>query len=304
LPIPSGLHTEQIQQLLLESLTTAPRNPLTDLAWQTYQSLVTTPASGESYNLRTTYLGQIGHILAAARWANAPVAVADCENDIDWDGQAECILASDSLFTTFESEGGYLAFAFAKLDNEFHQLIAPSYQLTTGLSDPSLWVPENGLLADPNQILGACADPLPNWQNYQPLASPGMITMTSSDQQVNKVFELLPNGIRIIISNQQAVQRLLIPLSIDPWQRFAPAWGTTYSQEEITSWGIQPGPTLSISATAPLTIQPFTASYSVITSPEDPNYNYPPGHFLPFPMALVEIKPQQPQVVIDIQVIP
>jgi hypothetical protein len=37
----------------------------------------------------------------------------------------------------------------------------------------------------------------------------------------------------------------------------------------------------------------FNDSHEVMSLPEDPNYDYPRGHYLPFPMAMVEIQTSQ-----------
>jgi len=301
--ISTGLDSQQMQCKVIDALHSAPNNTFTNLAWQMYHSLNSTPATEDSHALNAQYLGQIGHILAAAEWAEAPRSRNDCETDIDWDGQTECILASISIFTTFESEGGYLAYAFAMQDNELHQLIAPSYQLATGLSDPSLWDAQYGLLADPSQVLGACADSIHNWQEYQTSGEPGAVRMISSDLLTTKLFELLPDSIRITIHSSPDIDKQTIPLILDPWMRFTPGWGNIY-QVKDTAWMVENGPAITINTSADFNIHPFSTLSSFANTPEDPNFNFPPGHFLPIPMALIEVSHQQSPLVIEISIIP
>ncbi len=297
--IPSGLSSQQLQFRLLEALHSAPDNILTGLAWQMYQTLNFAPASEDIYALNVQYVGQIGHVLAAAEWADAPRIWNDCNIDIDWDGQTECVLASTSIFATFESEGGYLAYAFTRQANRFHQLIAPSYQVATGLSDPSQWESQYGLLADPGQFLGACADSIQNWQEYQPSIDHGAVRMISPDQLTTKLFELLPEGIRFTIYSSPEVGRQTIPLIVDPWLRFTPGWGSRYYVKDAT-WILESGPAISINTSADFSILSFSTLSLFANAPEDPNLNYPPGHFLPLPMAVIEVASQPSPIIIEI----
>jgi hypothetical protein len=57
-------------------------------------------------------------------------------------------------------------------------------------------------------------------------------------------------------------------------------------------WAIDSGPDVTITTSGGLTARTFTASLPYLSNPEDPNFNYPPGHFIPFPLALVEIHDQ------------
>jgi hypothetical protein len=47
----------------------------------------------------------------------------------------------------------------------------------------------------------------------------------------------------------------------------------------------------------------FFDSRSKIIFPEDPDFNYPPGHYLPYPLTVFESRPTKDQN-LDIQVNP
>lgn len=47
-----------------------------------------------------------------------------------------------------------------------------------------------------------------------------------------------------------------------------------------------------IQAEGPITMRAFNESLYLLTNPEDPDFAYPPGHFIPFPMAVVEVEMQ------------
>jgi len=45
-----------------------------------------------------------------------------------------------------------------------------------------------------------------------------------------------------------------------------------------------------IQAEGPITIRSFNEALNLLATPEDPDYEYPPGHYVPFPMAIVEVE--------------
>jgi hypothetical protein len=289
-PLPSGLTAAQLHAALLEALQQAPDNLASQQAWQAYQTLMNpSPATPE---LRAAYLGSIGHLLVAARWAEAPALRADCAADLDWDGLPECILASESFFTLFEADGARLTIAFALTEDGLHQIIAPTSQLFVGLGDPMLWELRRGEAADPGLIPGAFVDSQHTWDIYVPNTSPGQIVFTSQDRLRRKVFTLTDAGLCANYSGFAGNTTIRISLGIDPWSRFDPGWGARYSESPgpgSWAWGITPGPRVAIQTTGALTAQSFRASHPALSAPEDPNFDYPPGHYLPFPLALVEI---------------
>lgn len=278
---------ETVAEKILPNLFSAPKNPITDLAWQTYLSLLT-PASAELTELRAEYFGIVGHLLAAAQWSAQPTNMINCSKDIDWDEQAECIMASPNFFATFEINGGYIVVAFSRNADGIHQIIAPYSQFIVGLSDPSIWNPHLGIEADPALVPGGFVDPVRSWQAE---LLPGQINFTDVDNNQNKTFQLTDTGLRAEYFSLSPMT-VKISIGLDPWQRFSLGWGKTY-QEFITSdsweWILTSGPHVALSTSADLTVQAFTASQPYLDSPEDPNFEYPAGHYIPFPLALVEI---------------
>ena len=275
---------------ILPALQDAPQGPITDLAWQTYLSLLT-PASTELTELRAGYFGIVGHLLVAAHWSVRPGYLSDCTTDIDWDEQAECILASPDFFATFEITGGYAVAAFVRRMGGVHQIIAPYAQFVVGLGDPSTWDPSRGINGDPALVPGGFFD---NAEPWMPQVQPGQITFTSADNALIKTFRLTETGLRVDYESASPIT-VQISLGIDPWQRFSFGWGKAYREAASSGswqWALASGPQVNITSSGTINARAFTATRPYLSSPEDPNFDYPPGHFIPLPLALVEISGQ------------
>ena len=89
-----------------------------------------------------------------------------------------------------------------------------------------------------------------------------------------------------------------VPLVLDPWVRFKPGWEQRYvesgSQQTGNlhdwTWGLEGGVQARlVTSSGSLSVQPFTITQAVMSTPENPDYQFPPGHYLPFPMALAEV---------------
>jgi hypothetical protein len=77
--------------------------------------------------------------------------------------------------------------------------------------------------------------------------------------------------------------------------RFQPMWMDQYQEDEIPQgieWGIKDGLKIDVRASGTISSHKFLDSAPQLKQPEDPNLGYPPGHFVPFPMAILELAPQ------------
>jgi hypothetical protein len=45
-----------------------------------------------------------------------------------------------------------------------------------------------------------------------------------------------------------------------------------------------------VQAEGAISIQAFNEGLELLAKPEDPDYEYPPGHFIPFPMAILSVE--------------
>lgn len=266
-------------------------NRLRALAWDTHsmlsQLLGTVPDG-----IRETYISQLGHILAAADWLNSPHEITDCTSDIDWDGEAECVLASENIFTTYELYGGYLAFAFVVNCDKPHQIIGPSCQLSVDSKHPELKYGGTPLFIDSHQILGALGDPPSHMSMYSYEITNDEIILASSDMAIRKYFRLTETSLTLEIKSLDGNATLQIPFILDPWTRHQPDWPSYYAVEWIDNqWHLSIANefTIQIHSSEPLSMSSFLAPIEDMDFPEDPNYDYTPGYFLPFPMTLAEM---------------
>jgi len=294
---PTGLDSIHLQAQILRNLQISPRNTITNLAWQMFFSL-TSPSTNPVYShLQYQYLNQVESLLTASRWVESPTTNSDCSQDIDLDSINECVLSNPNYFAIIETDGGRLSFLFARNGNQVHQLIGPLSQFFVGLSDPSLWHIQQGPAADPAEIPGAFSDSDNPFINYKIIAvEAGLLNLNRSDGQIDKVFRLVENGLSIDLISRSAVS-IKIPLAIDPQVRFHPGWKKLYySKTSMDSfkWGVLGSTSVEIMSIATISAHDFYESASLLNKPENPDLDYPPGHFLPFPFALIDISGMGP----------
>jgi hypothetical protein len=301
-------------------LQNAPSNELGQAAWQALRALYDPvfPDPPELGALRSNYLPQVRALLSAAQWASTQPAACDgncqpqatCQTDPDGDGQPECVLSSPDYYAIFELRGGYLAFAFTRdpQSGAVHQWVAPSSQFASGLSPAGSWELPAGAFGDPEVYPGAFFD----WDAtrqapdgsllYRAQVAPGELQLSTADGRRQKTFRFSPNGISVEIRNADPTQ-ILLPLALDPWMRYTPGWPACYqSQQEqygVWRWSVDaPTPNgcdsspvrffVDLQSDNPYQTRTFLDSLPFVDQPEDPNRNYPPGHLLPFPLAVAQ----------------
>jgi hypothetical protein len=286
----SNIPTSPEDEKILKKFNNAPPSPLSDAALDAYLALYAPSAlsSPELAALRGNYLGQVGMLLAAADWDVNPYSGLTCDPDLDMDGEAECILASREIFIIIEPHNGSMVFAFIRSESDVHQVIAPSSQFVVGLSDPSNWDLSAGRKADPAVILGAFAD---DYGPYQIIQDENQLIF--QNEIVSKKYLLTPGGIRVEYKFEEPT-RLQIPLALDPWERLQPGWSDGYLSkfsENGARLNTNSGFQVEIVASSKLSSLFFTDTFEIMGRQENPNYEFPPGHYLPFPLALLELEP-------------
>ncbi len=274
----------------LHELKSAPQNVITQSAWQTYLSLTASTPDLNLQALRNAYLGQIGELLAAADWAVNRTPRVDCKDDLNADGKFECILANRDYFAVLEPAGARLTLFFYFDANGPHQLVGPSSQFVVGLSDPSEWHPEKGEAADPSVIPGAFTDATATWTDYTPVVTVNGITFTNADGSRSKTYQLTKNGLQVRYETQASVSTR-IPLALDPQAFYS---GPTEYRPSLAPhswvWSLAGGISVEVHTDAVLSADGFTSAIPFLALLEDPNLQYPPGNYLPFPLSVVTIQ--------------
>ena len=281
--------TEGGTSTILAELISAPNNSITTSAWQTW-FMLTAPTSDEQLRLlHLNYMGQIGELLAAARWAEDPSVQVDCSHDLNGDGKPECILSSRSFYAILDPRGGTLLDLFY-LDAEGpHQMVGPSSQFTVGLSDPSVWHLELGEAADPAVILGAFSDDREIWNVTIP-ENAAALSFTSMDGTRKKTYSLAEDGINVTYRGFGSVE-VNIPLAVDPQAfYFGPTQYQFTSSAGEWIWGLFNGLQLKVTTNGVLSAQNFIDSSQFLPGPENPDQTYPEGHYLPFPLSVVTVQ--------------
>jgi hypothetical protein len=102
---------------------------------------------------------------------------------------------------------------------------------------------------------------------------------------------------------------MLIPLALVDEKAFEPGGYTRdsplpASENSTWRWKLEGAAQVGVSAQgATLTAHHFAESRARLVHSEDPNAEYPPGHFIPFPLAVVEAQPQgETDVTINIEI--
>jgi len=274
----------------LADLRLAPHNFITDSAWQSYFLLTAPTSDAKLLALRTNYLGQVGELLTAAHWAEHPSIQAECDHDLNSDGQPECVLSNHNFYAILDPVGARMTNLFYLDKAGPHQLVGPSSQFTVGLSDPSGWHLKLGQAADPSVIPGAFSDDTQTWMFYTPEIKPEAITFTDPDGSRLKTYQLLEDGIEITYQVSSPISTR-IPLAVDPQSfYFGP---TNYSGSLVSgawTWGLSNGIQVEVHSGASLSANSFTDSFPFLSLPEDPDRAYPGGHYLPFPLSVVNLQ--------------
>ena len=242
------------------------------------------------------YQGIVPDLQAAAQWAQQPNSITDCTRDIDLDGKPDCLLANEHIWALLSPEDGSLTILAAASAGGAHQIVGPSYQLISGLSDPAGWNLTAGNSADPTVLRGAFSDQSLTPERspgrpYSVAVEPGQVLFRAADGASQKVYRLSGETLQVSLQAPEGT-RYTIPVVLDPWQRFESGWPEGY-RSDASPDGVRwqsPGVSIEIQTDAPFSANDFNEARDSLTPPEDPNKDYPPGFFLPLPMGVVELR--------------
>ncbi len=251
------------------------------------------PADPALPELRSRYHSQLAVLQLAAAWEASPFSAATCTQDLDEDELPECLLASPTVLAVFQPQSATLSYLFVRDGAGAHQLVAPSSQFVIGQSESRRWQlaeSQDSLLADPDVIPGALQMNQPC--SFQVTSSEIVFECTASSAR----YRLTGAGISASLNpaGPPALPALRFPLAFDSWQRFTPGWGSRFSvqqQGDRLRLDYQHGSALLFWSSQPYQVHAFDATRQLMGFREDPNTEFPTGHYLPFPMLLLEFAP-------------
>lgn len=277
----------------LPALEGAPANSVSESAWLT-SFMVSSPSKNDKLQaLRAVSAGQVGELLAAARWAAAPFHEINCSDDLDGDNQPDCVLANLQYFAIIDPLGARLTNLFFLDALGPHQIVGPTSQFVVGLSDPSEWDLELGEASDPGAITGAFEDGLGPWVTYDFEISGEGIVFANPDESIGKTFRMSVDGL-VVDYQASAPVSIRIPLVVDPQEFFiGPSTYTITQTPTSLIWGSEQGISVEISSNVTITAENFAEALPFLTLPENPDKEYPAGSYLPFPFAVATLQGQE-----------
>ncbi len=290
----------EVEKLLRD----VPDNVIGQAAWNTYRSLFAPvfPIHDQLADLRKHYLDEVKLLLKAAELVDKPDSELSCDEVSDG-GQPYCFLANESMIALIARNSGSLRQLFTICQHpgsqtSIHQIIGSTAQLFTGLSDPLDWDLNDAENPDPAVIPGAF------WQageqfTVKPTSNGNRndsLQFISEDGSIEKKFQLLPDGIEIMVRQTNGPGISTIPLLLDPWSRYSPGGTINYQQvvdhgTNSFTWEKGDGLKVIVEANQLFTSTVFKDSLPYLSKPENPNFEYPPGHFIPYPLAVLEFAP-------------
>ncbi|MBI4732721.1 MAG: hypothetical protein HY781_11485, partial [Chloroflexi bacterium] len=114
--------------------------------------------------------------------------------------------------------------------------------------------------------------------------------LTLTDAGRVKTFRLAETGLEVRYQDTGPVSAL-IPLAVDPQAFYlSPSGYLAVLAPGSWTWGPGSGIRAEVRTDADLSAYGFTVSKVFMGLPEDPDQEYPAGHYFPFPFALVTVR--------------
>lgn len=216
---------------------------------------------------------------------------ANCEGDVDRDGEIECVLRSEQVEAIFELDwGGYLRSLRVKdTAGATHQVVG-GWEAETGGEE------ETERREAVKSEMGALTEAgVEEATRAQAVIEDGKLILSVPGRATTRQFSLLEDGLALRVSGvtQGEGYRTDLPLVLDAWLRFEPDWTRFYQSEvdgQTWRWGSAAGPRAAVWSEAQITPMAATDHLDWLRQPEDPNRDIPAGWRLPFPLALATIE--------------
>ncbi len=295
-PYPAGVTSETIRSAIRARLENLPPGSITQLALQSYLALSQPTDRPSLAGLQANALGYVSYSIEAARWDASPYTQSDCSQDLDFDGKPECILASSSWFVVIKTGGGRLIYAAQRGPAGTTQWIGSPAEFGVGLGDPSEWMPEIGPKGNPAEIPGAFDSVNEPYTEYIPEIQPGRIILRTANQSIQKIISLNNTVLNVDLTFPRPTA-ILIPITLAPQKWAAGRPMATWLPAPVSGtnrWDWQPaagsGLTILFENAQNVSAKSSLDSIQSLGAQENPNLAYPPGHYLTFPTAVIEVQ--------------
>lgn len=281
---PAQVNLDEYYQVIRNRLSRPGEAALLESAWLAYLNLTSPTEDPSRQALQSTYLPLLERFSAALAWSGDPVSFSQCSESTLL---TDCVLSNQNFYASFDPYGGRLMLLFSLEEGKAVQWIGPTSQFSVGLSEPADWQLDKGPWADPNEIPGAFSDPFSTQLRYHVATSQDSITFSHPDGVLRKEFRLLPTG--LAVRHQASINlSTRVPVGLPLDDRFSPGWSSKVASANALHLASDSPPIFHLEG-ASATITSFTDSSPWIKSPEDPDRAYPRGHYLPFPLSVIEI---------------
>ena len=280
---------------LRRELEALPTGTFRDLAWDSYLRLTDPDPDPNRMALRLGYLPELQGMIRAAAWGEHPGLLSSCSISHSIDEKPFCFLANQTLFLAIDPETAAIRFAFGLIRNAPVQLIGPSSQMVVGLGDPSDWQPGTGILSDPQVIPGAFWDSSVSSGPFEIEAHRGEIIFSRGEPPLSKTFRLDGANLTVRYETQSSVETSL-PLLVNEVEAGGQNRFGEYEFEPTSGgwrWGIAQGPHVEIRTDATGEFSSFLETRTLMRDPENPDREIPSGHYVPFPLAVINISADQ-----------
>ena len=158
------------------------------------------------------------------------------------------------------------------------------------MSDPAFWDITKGIFSDPNVIPGAFSE---SDKQYIFQSKTQSILLNAENEEINKQIYLTSDGFAISYHSEPSSNHLpQIPIILDPWKRYEKNWKTNFNyrkDDRTVTFKINKNNFLQINLSVPFSIDSFLDSEETFQKPENPNYDYPAGNLLPYPLSKITL---------------
>jgi hypothetical protein len=273
------------QSSAYNALSCAHSNIMTTLAWNAYAYLSSQTLSEQEKTLRSFYYANIDRLLLASSWLDQPEKLS---KNLSRTTTNYYLFADDQNFLLFDETGGKLVLALSNGAQEPLEWIAPTSQSAVGLSDSSTWTDKNEA-GDPAVIQGAFIDNTFGDKKYEVKTIPSGVEFSLPSAGIKKTFLLAQNELIVNYTTPSPITTT-IPFILSPYRFLQSGLADEMTQLRLQQKNGDAIPPYITGNFRLISANWFYDSFEMLATSEDPNKEYPTGHYLPFPVGLLKFE--------------